>query len=44
VIFQLRLHSGDKLIYHLMLTTEAMISEIPDKDYHPAVPSGGMGM
>ena len=27
----------------LMLTTEAMISEIPEKDDHPAMPGGGMG-
>jgi chaperonin GroEL len=27
----------------LMLTTEAMISEIPEKEDHPAMPGGGMG-
>jgi chaperonin GroEL len=28
----------------MMLTTEAMISEIPEKEEHPPMPGGGMGM
>jgi chaperonin GroEL len=27
----------------LMLTTEAMVAEIPEEDKKPAMPAGGMG-
>jgi chaperonin GroEL len=27
----------------LLLTTEALVTEIPDKEKAPAMPSGGMG-